>query len=264
MHREQSGIFSVFSKDAGGKLLRGCSCAAEWMGSGSIFLQRYLQRAAGKRFTLLRIIRLLRFGFFMISCAGNTETDITKLQNAWNDPRIRTFDEISIPPHGELFPPAKTFLRKSGGGRDRIADFIESRAEGMSRQFISFCRAIKEATNDRVLAGGYRAEGAPVSYPFLVQQCSRRMYAAPEVDFFASCPGGRTPENPVMPSLLNGSLRLHNKLAVTELDFRTPWVGNWGRWGKPSITKRMMPQSSGRERCVRSCLQCFRRRLSCL
>lgn len=163
--------------------------------------------------------------------------DITKLQNAWNDPRIRTFDEISIPPHGELFPPAKTFLRKSGGGRDRIADFIESRAEGMSRQFISFCRAIKEATNDRVLAGGYRAEGAPVSYPFLVQQCSRRMYAAPEVDFFASCPGGRTPENPVMPSLLNGSLRLHNKLAVTELDFRTPWVGNWGRWGKPIYYK---------------------------
>ncbi|MEI3004968.1 MAG: hypothetical protein V8T87_10180 [Victivallales bacterium] len=145
--------------------------------------------------------------------------------------------KISIPPHGELFPPAKTFLRKSGGGRDRIADFIESRAEGMSRQFISFCRAIKEATNDRVLAGGYRAEGAPVSYPFLVQQCSRRMYAAPEVDFFASCPGGRTPENPVMPSLLNGSLRLHNKLAVTELDFRTPWVGNWSQWGKPIYYK---------------------------
>lgn len=40
-----------------------------------------------------------------------------------------------------------------------------------------------------------------------------------------------------MPSLLNGSLRLHNKLAVTELDFRTPWVGNWGRWGKPIYYK---------------------------
>lgn len=156
--------------------------------------------------------------------------DINRLRNAWNEPSVRSFDDISIPLHDELFPKGRVMIRKSGG-RDCISDFIESRGEGMSKQFISFARAIKKATKNRIIVGGYRAEGAITSWPFLVQQCSRQMYAAPEVDFFASCPGGRTPENPVMPSLLNGSLRLHGKLGVTELDFRTPWVWNWGRWG---------------------------------
>ncbi len=176
--------------------------------------------------------------------------DINKLRTAWNDPAVKSFDEIQIPTHEELFPKGQVMIRKSGG-RDRIADFIESRGEGLSKQFISFARAIKKATNNRVIVGGYRAEGAITSWPFLVQQCSKQMYAAPEVDFFASCPGGRTPENPVMPSLLNGSLRLHGKLGVTEMDFRNPWVWNWGRWGD-SIYYKTHDEKEFQQRTMRA------------
>lgn len=174
--------------------------------------------------------------FFRNFLRGKYDNDIDKLRAAWNDSAVNSFDDIQIPAHEELFPKGPLMIRKSAG-RDRISDFIESRGDGMSKQFLSFCRAIKKATNNRLLVGAYRAEGAIVSYPFLTQQCSKQMYAAPEVDFFASCPGGRTPENPVMPSLLNGSLRLHGKLAVTELDFRTPWVWNWGPWNEPIYYK---------------------------
>lgn len=188
--------------------------------------------------------------YFQNFLRGKYKNDIAELRRAWNDPDVRSFEEIRIPLHREIVPSGKDVMRKRAG-RDRIADFIESRGDGMAKQFIRFCRAVKEGSGGRILVGGYRAEGAPVSWPFLTQQCSRQMYSAPEVDFFASCPGGRTPENPVMPSLLNGSLRLHNKLAITELDFRVPWVWNWGPRGEP-IYYKTHDQKEFQERSMRA------------
>lgn len=155
------------------------------------------------------------------------DNDVNKLRDAWGDPDA-DFDTVRIPAYKEFFI-TDGIVRRIG--RDHVGDFIASRAFGMSRQFASFCRAIKRATDNRVLVGGYRAEGAIVSYPFFTQQCSKEMYKVPEIDFFASCPGGRTPEDPVATWGLNGSMRMRSKLVLTELDFRSPSVNNWASWG---------------------------------
>ena len=151
--------------------------------------------------------------------------DVKRLRAAWNDPKA-DFDTVRIPGRKEFFIDNKLVLRRTGA--DLMSDYIESRGKGMSDQYIALCRAVKKGTGSRVLAGGYSAEGAVTSWPIFTQQCARYMHAAPEVDFLASCPGGRRPYNPVTPALSNGSMRLRGKLAVTELDFRSPTVSHWG------------------------------------
>ncbi len=155
--------------------------------------------------------------------------DLNALRQAWDDPEA-DFATAEIPRTEEFFVASKIVFRHTGN--DRMADYIESRGKGMSTQYIAFCKAVKEGSSSRLLAGGYSAEGAVTSWPFLTQQCGKYMHAAPEVDFLASCPGGRVPHNPVTPALANGSLRLHNMLAITELDFRSPTVGHWGPRGE--------------------------------
>ncbi len=175
-------------------------------------------------------------------------SDVNKLRAEWGDVSA-DFDKVAIPNIKEFFGESNAVLRKTG--RDRLNDFIESRAKGMSEQFIAICRAVKQATNNRLIVGGYRAEGAITPWPFLVQQCSRYMYEAKEVDFFASCPGGRCPENPVTPALANGSLRLHGKLGITELDFRSPTVKHWGSWGD-AIWYKTHPVTEFAQRTMRA------------
>ena len=156
--------------------------------------------------------------------------DVKRLRAAWNDDKA-DFDTVTIPTLQEFFmKPEDGAIRRVG--RDRIADFIASRATGMCEQFIAICKAIKAGSGNRILVGGYRPEGAITSYPFFTQQCSARMYQESAIDFFASCPGGRTPEAPVFPWTLNGSMRMRDKLFFTELDFRSPSRTNWGDWGK--------------------------------
>ena len=157
------------------------------------------------------------------------DDDVNKLCAAWNDDKA-DFNTVAIPTMKEFFMSGEDgSIRKIG--RDRIADFIASRSNGMSRQFAAFCRAIKAGTEKRILVGGYRPEGAITSYPFFTQQCSAEMYKETAIDFFASCPGGRTPEAPIFPWTLNGSMRMRDKLFFTELDFRSPSRANWGYWG---------------------------------
>ena len=151
--------------------------------------------------------------------------DVNRLRAAWNDPKA-DFDSIRIPTRKDFFIDNKLVLRRTGA--DLMSDYIESRGKGMSDQYIALCRAVKKATDNRILVGGYSAEGAITSWPIFTQQCARYIHAAPEIDFLVSCPGGRTPFNPVTPALSNGSLRLHGKLAITELDFRSPTVSHWG------------------------------------
>lgn len=166
------------------------------------------------------------FRHFLREKYGN---EVEALRQAWKDPDAH-FDTAEIPRTTDFFVASSQVVRLTGN--DCMADFIESRGKGMSSQYIALCKAVKEGCSGRILAGGYSAEGAISSWPFLTQQCGKYMHAAPEVDFLASCPGGRSPHNPVTPALANGSMRLHNMLAVTELDFRSPSVGHWGSWGE--------------------------------
>lgn len=177
------------------------------------------------------------------------DNDVNKLRAAWGD-KNASFDTAKIPSFKEFFMKPEDYAIRHYG-RDRIADFIASRAYGMSGQFASLCRAIKRGSNNRILAGGYRAEGAITSYPFFTQQCSAELYKEPAIDFFASCPGGRTPAAPIFPWTLNGSMRMRDKLFFTELDFRSPSRTNWGEWGKAIWHKNHDFQEFG-ERAMRA------------
>jgi len=162
---------------------------------------------------------------------------IDELKEAWQDTTVKSFDEIKIPAYEELFPQDSKLVIRKQAGHDKVIDYLRSVATGLAEIYIGCCQAIKEGSNSRFIVGGYKTDAACCSWPFVGHNCSKLMYDSPYVDFFASCPGGRTPIEPVSPYLLNGSMRMHDKLTIAELDFRTPWNGNWGEWGEPIYYK---------------------------
>lgn len=176
---------------------------------------------------------------------------LAELQAAWHDDSVKSFEEIKIPAYEELFPPDSITAVRQANGRDKVSDYLRSQGVGLAEIYAGCCQAVKEGSGRLFIVGGYKTDGASTSWPFIGHNCSSLLYESPDVDFFASCPGGRQPNEPVSPYLLNGSMRLHGKLAIAELDFRTPWNGNWGSWGEP-IYYKTHDETEFRQRSMRA------------
>jgi hypothetical protein len=156
--------------------------------------------------------------------------DITKLQAAWKDGAAKSFEEIKIPQPEELWRGNEDFHSRYGSCK--TSDYCEFLGYGNAMRHIKWCKAVKDATKGRWLAGGYCPNSGLCGYPILAQQDLEYLLKSKDVDFFTVVPMySREFYNPVIQAAFNGSLLLHDKLLVAELDLRNPEVGNWGMWG---------------------------------
>lgn len=141
------------------------------------------------------------------------------LQQAWHDPGAR-LDGVELPSPDE----------RTGGGRTlrdptedvRLADFDRFLAEGTCDMVRGFAGAAKEAAGKPVFCTTYW--GAHLMGPSHNHLASRRLMNTPEIDIVHAPAGygpwrrpGRTGSCHTTP----GSLRLHNKVCLQELDLRT-------------------------------------------
>ncbi|MDO9542271.1 MAG: hypothetical protein Q7J98_08115 [Kiritimatiellia bacterium] len=152
------------------------------------------------------------------------------LKKAWNDAKV-SFDTVRMPEHEDIWVKHFFFSRHSASWQ---SDFYEWTAQANTERHITWCRAVKEATGGRLLIGSYWPETGLHGYPLPCHRCSKAIYESDAVDFLASVPGygiAREPAQNMAISAYNGSLLLHEKLLVTELDLRNDEIPNWGYWG---------------------------------
>ena len=155
--------------------------------------------------------------------------DIAKLRTAWKDDSVKSFDEITVPSVTEMWRKDKNF--HSMYGSCKTSDYCEFLGYGNAMRHIKWCKAVKEATDNRILTGGYTPHDGMAAYPELSQQSTKWLLESKYVDFFAIVPDYlREYYDPIILAVYNGSLLLHNKLLINELDLRNPEVPHWGKW----------------------------------
>ena len=164
-------------------------------------------------------------------------SDLAAFRAAWNDPRI-SFDSAEVPSAQDQLQ-TKLFTFRDPARERNVIDYYRCFAELSSDLVIDFCRAVKEATGGKKLAGafyGYLMElawnggffGERLDSDYSTYQRSghlglRQVLESPHVDFLV-CPysygyrglGGDAPA--MQPA---ESARLHGKLCIVEDDTRT-------------------------------------------
>lgn len=152
---------------------------------------------------------------------------LEKLRAAWKDDSV-TFD-TALPPvftefwHEGLFFPS-----------ERVPDYNRFLAAYNFRLINTFAAAVKDVTDDRFLVGAYWPNGGVCGFPFPTHRNAEALCKSPYFDFFAVVPQYyeyREPGHPFDVAAYTGSIKLHDKLLVVELDIRNPEVTNWGIWG---------------------------------
>lgn len=112
------------------------------------------------------------------------------------------------------------------------ADFREFYARCTAQMRLYMARAVKRASADRILVGGYSPNGGMAGWPLISQTYARRMMESPYWDFFAVVPDYiREHADVILSAVYDGSLARRGKLFISELDLRSWDVGNWGYWG---------------------------------
>jgi len=163
--------------------------------------------------------------------------DVKAFQSAWASPHI-TFDTAEVPDHQSQVSTTH-FSFRDPRKEQPVIDYYRCLAELCGDLVIDYCKTVKEATNDRALAGafygyilemawnaGFFSEGPDSEYSTLQRSGHLGLWKvlqSPYVDFLVSPLGygfrGIGGEGPSM--LPTESVRLHNKLYVYEEDSRT-------------------------------------------
>jgi hypothetical protein len=168
--------------------------------------------------------------------------DLAEFRTAWNNPKI-TFETAEVPAAEEQLQ-AKLYTFRDPARERNVIDYHRCFADLSGDLVVDFCRTVKEATDEKKLAGafyGYLMELAWNGGFFGERQDSdystyqrgghlglRKVLDSPYVDFLV-CPysygfrgiGGDSPA--MQPT---ESARLHGKLCIIEDDSRThinPW-----------------------------------------
>ncbi|NOY79836.1 MAG: hypothetical protein GXP31_02405 [Kiritimatiellaeota bacterium] len=141
------------------------------------------------------------------------------LRRAWRQPTV-TFAQARLPTPEERRAPGRVFrdpLRDTP-----VVDYARFLSEGTCDLVRAFAGAAKKAAGKPVFCTTYW--GAHLMGASLNHAASRRLMRTPEIDIIHA-PAGYGPwRRPGMPGACNttpGSLRLHNKLFLQELDLRT-------------------------------------------
>jgi|LSQX01.2.fsa_nt_gb hypothetical protein len=145
--------------------------------------------------------------------------DEAALREAWNDPQV-TFDTVELPTPEERIAAGSTF--RDPATDTRIADHARFLSEGTCDTVRALAGAAKDAAGKPVFTTTYW--GAHVMGSSLNHFGSRRLMRTPEIDIIHA-PAGygpwRRPGQPGCNHTTPGSLRLHDKLCLQELDLRT-------------------------------------------
>ncbi len=141
------------------------------------------------------------------------------LRRAWRQPTA-TFAEARLPTPEERRAPGRVFRDPR---RDMpVVDYSQFLSEGTCDLVRAFAGTAKKAAGKPVFCTTYW--GAHLMGASLNHAASRRLMRTPEIDIIHA-PAGYGPwRRPGMPGACNttpGSLRLHNKLFLQELDLRT-------------------------------------------
>lgn len=168
--------------------------------------------------------------------------NVNALNAAWSGTTFKAFDEIGVPAADELW--RKESMSQQHAGASKTSDYCEFLGYANAERHIKWCRAVKDSTARRLLTGGYCPCGGLSAFPLLSQQNSEWLISSNDIDFFAIVPGYKRDFcDPVMIPAFNGSMLLHGKLLIAELDLRNPEVGNWGMWGSEFWRRTHGPES---------------------
>ncbi len=145
--------------------------------------------------------------------------DDATLREAWNDADV-TFDTVALPSPEERRAAGSTFRDPTTD--TRIADYARFLSEGTCDTVRALAGAAKDAAGKPVFTTTYW--GAHVMGSSLNHFGSRRLMNTPEIDIIHAPAGygpwrllGQSGSNHTTP----GSLRLHDKICLQELDLRT-------------------------------------------
>ena len=152
-----------------------------------------------------------------------------RLAEAWGVETSLDFCKIEIP-RSDAFWIDRTYFREHGETPE--GDYREMLAESTASMLRGWAGAIKQGSSGRLVVGGYCSNAGLHGYPKLSLSCMKRMFLAPEYDFFAVVPSySREYSDPVITSAFAASISRRGKLYIGEMDLRNPDVANWGSWG---------------------------------
>jgi len=153
--------------------------------------------------------------------------DVTTLQKAWNNP-IVTFDYVRYPKKKEFVIPNQYFLDPEKGLDRRLIDASRFREQAPVETLNMMAKSLKKAIGRSIYVSTYYNDF--IAGWDLGKNAMRDVLNSAYIDGVTSvidyapnrltgCPGGRTS--------LFGSLRLHRKLQLAEIDYRTEYSETW-------------------------------------
>jgi len=152
--------------------------------------------------------------------------DTGALKEAWGDPNI-TFESVKLCSEEELKPP-KYFLQTQFSEDRRIIDnllFNEEGNEGLCGTINLYCKTFKEAVGRKALTFTYYPKKHDALRALIEQPYLDGILGVMEYGFLRNL--GQSGGNETSPA----SLKLHNKLFLTEMDYRTEYATSWGEDG---------------------------------
>ncbi len=153
--------------------------------------------------------------------------DVNALRKAWKDNTV-TFEAVALPTSKEI--------RYQGFVYDnaKVPDYNYYLQETGTTIMTAFASAVKKGSGGNLLVGSYWPNGGLTSYPASEHCNMSSLLKSKDIDFFSVVPDyyiSREPGQAHSLAAYTGSLKLRNKLLVTELDLRTGEMLNWGMWG---------------------------------
>ncbi|NMA21675.1 MAG: hypothetical protein GX927_13965 [Lentisphaerae bacterium] len=153
-----------------------------------------------------------------------------ELRQAWQQPAV-TFDTARAPLRSEWWLDNiafHTLYRENSA----VHDFCEFLGWGHAQRHSIWCGAAKRGSEGRWLVGSYHRASGLRGFPQFSLLSLNYMIDDPNVDLFIHVPSyHRNAYAPVHQGGYDGSLLLHNKLMITEMDLRNGELPHYGRWG---------------------------------
>lgn len=152
--------------------------------------------------------------------------DIKALKKAWGDKNV-TFETVALCSEKELSPP-KYYLQTKYPNDQRIIDnllFNEEGNEGLCGTINLYCKTFKEAVGRTALTFTYYPKKHDALRTLIEQPYLDGILGVMEYGYLRNL--GQSGGNESSP----GSLKLHNKLFLTEMDYRTEYATSWGEDG---------------------------------